>query len=93
MTKQRKVLSESLNESPNSKITAEMEAFRKGVIPAPKVAEEVAIESKSPKQKTRKLVIELEPELYDAFAATCFNKKLKMAKVVRAWISEFTKNR
>ncbi|MBW4595543.1 MAG: hypothetical protein KME46_22220 [Brasilonema angustatum HA4187-MV1] len=86
--KQRKPLSETLGNE--NDISPEMEAFRKGVSPAPPVHEEVVEENKSPKQKTRKLVIELEPELYDAFAAACFHKKLKMAKVVRAWISEFT---
>ena len=86
--KQRKPLSETLGSE--NEITPEMEAFRKGVSPTSPVHEEVVKENKSPKQKTRKLVIELEPELYDAFAEACFHKKLKMAKVVRAWISEFT---
>jgi hypothetical protein len=43
-----------------------------------------------PKGKNRKLVVELEPDLYDAFALACFTNKKKMAKLVREWIKGFT---
>jgi len=68
-----------------------MEAFRKGVTPlasasATPEATELPKE-KEPKPKNRKLVIELEPELYDAFATHCFQRKVKMSTVVRAFIA------
>lgn len=46
-------------------------------------------EEPAPKGKNRKLVVELEPDLYDAFATACFTQKLKMAKIVRKWVEEF----
>jgi hypothetical protein len=89
---QRRSLTDSLNED----LSPEMEAFRKGEEPkrtAPVEQEPIAQIKDEPKakMKNRKLVIELEESLYDAFATTCFTKKIKMAKLVRQWIEEYTK--
>jgi hypothetical protein len=89
---QRRSLTDSLNED----LSPEMEAFRKGEEPkkpAPVTQEPLAQIEDEPKakMKNRKLVIELEESLYDAFATTCFTKKIKMAKLVRQWVEEYTK--
>lgn len=81
--KPRKPLSESLKET---ELTPEMEAFRKGNTIPEKV--EQVVEAKKLKHH-RKLVVELEDELYDAFATVCFKKRKKMAQVVRAFIEEY----
>ena len=92
--KQRKPLSESLQAT--EEFTPAMEAFRKGVTPlasasaTPEATAQPSPElpkEKEPKPKNRKLVIELEPELYDAFATHCFQRKVKMSTVVRAFIA------
>jgi hypothetical protein len=97
MAAKRRTFAETLNED----LTPEMEAFRKGEDPVqeslvPAILPEISptpdeAEEPVPKGKNRKLVVELEPDLYDAFSTVCFHKKLKMAKLVRKWIEDFSK--
>ncbi len=97
MASRRKSLNESENLQSEPIDTPEMMAFRKGdVVPLQdtqqtqiqpsKVEEEIL---PAVKEKNKKLVIELEPDLYDAFATVCFKQKRKMAKVVRQWIEDY----
>ena len=97
MAKSRRPLSDTLAED----LTPEMEAFRKGALPVqeqpvsvtpleqPTLSTETD-EASAVKVKNRKLVVELEPDLYDAFATACFHKKIKMAKLVRQWIEDYS---
>lgn len=97
MVAKRRTFAEILSED----LTPEMEAFRKGEDliqepPATEVILETSPTSNEPEEpalkgKNRKLVVELEPDLYDAFSTVCFHKKLKMAKLVRKWIEDFSK--
>lgn len=98
MAKSRRSLSDTLGEE----LTPEMEAFRRGSTsvqekPVPVVTPEEpplpieADEVSASKGKNRKLVVELGPDLYDAFATACFQKKIKMAKLVRQWVEDYTK--
>lgn len=97
MVAKRRTFAETLNED----LTPEMEAFRKGEdsvqeSSVPAILSETSLipdelQEPAPKGKNRKLVVELEPDLYDAFSTVCFHKKLKMAKLVRKWIEDFSK--
>lgn len=98
MAKSRRSLSDTLGEE----LTPEMEAFRRGSTsiqekPLPLITpEELPLsievnEAPASKGKNRKLVVELDPDLYDAFATACFQKKIKMAKLVREWVEDYTK--
>jgi hypothetical protein len=100
-TKARKTLTEALT---SSELTPEMEAFIKGdtstsvslnaqaTKETPEIEEAVQpqVEVKQ-KKSMRKLTIELEEDLYDAFALACFNQnpRTKMAKQIRAWVEDF----
>jgi hypothetical protein len=97
MAKSRRPLSDTLGED----LTPEMEAFRKGALPVQEQPVSVATPARLPllteadeapasKGKNRKLVVELEPDLYDAFATACFQKKIKMAKLVRQWVEDYS---
>ena len=97
MAKSRRPLSDTLAED----LTPEMEAFRKGALPVQEQPVSVALpeqpifstgadEAPTVKGKNRKLVVELEPDLYDAFATACFHRKIKMAKLVRQWVEDYS---
>lgn len=97
MASRRKSLNESENLQSEPIDTPEMVAFRKGdVVPLQNTQQTQVQPSKvedattlSVKEKNKKLVVELEPDLYEAFATVCFKQKMKMAKVVRQWIEDY----
>lgn len=100
----------SLSELKSMGLTPEEEAFRKGeTLPSTPTPDPIQEELPAPatkaskakpqtnageKKPQKKLVVELDEDLYEAFALVCMQSRprRKMAKVVREYIEKFVKN-
>lgn len=96
MAARRKSLNESLQDEPE--ITPEMEAFRKGITTARSQEDQAETRTSAtndltsasrPQQSFKNFSMKLEEDLYDSFSRVCFNRKQKMAKVVRHLIEQY----